>query len=211
MNTDKLIDLLANGAGPVMTTAVSRRLLSVVAGGALASALAALALLGWLGPDQWAASSTLAKLAYAGGLALSLSWLTGRLARPGAPVGWPLVALLGVFALMAAAGAAVLARTPPDLLRLAIVGQSALVCPWAILLLSLPALSGLMWMLRQMAPTRLALTGLAAGLLAGAVGAAGYALTCTEGSLAFVALWYSLGILLAGFAGALLGPRLLRW
>ena len=65
--------------------------------------------------------------------------------------------------------------------------------------------------LRGLAPTQLRLAGLAAGLLAGGVGAIGYALSCTEVGLPFVATWYSLGIALTGALGALLGPRLLRW
>jgi hypothetical protein len=56
-------------------------------------------------------------------------------------------------------------------------------------------------------PTRLR----AAGLLAGAVGAFGYAFACIEQSTAFVALWYSLGIGMSGALGAALGPRVLRW
>ena len=67
------------------------------------------------------------------------------------------------------------------------------------------------WALRGLAPTRPRAAGLAAGLLAGAVGATGYALSCSELSMAFVAIWYTLGIALAGGLGALLGPRLLRW
>jgi hypothetical protein len=39
----------------------------------------------------------------------------------------------------------------------------------------------------------------------------GYALACPEVSLTFVAIWYSLGIALAGVLGAFLGPRVLRW
>jgi len=77
--------------------------------------------------------------------------------------------------------------------------------------LSVPAFVGITWALRGLAPTRLRLTGFAAGLLAGAVGAAGYALVCDEVSLTFIALWYSLGIALTGVAGSLLGGRLLRW
>ena len=42
-------------------------------------------------------------------------------------------------------------------------------------------------------------------------GAFGYALSCTELSPAFVAIWYSLGIGLAGALGAALGPWTLRW
>jgi len=78
-------------------------------------------------------------------------------------------------------------------------------------ILSLPALAGALWALRGLAPTRPRAAGLAAGLLAGGLGAFGYALSCTELSPAFVAIWYSLGIALAGALGAALGPRILRW
>ncbi|MDE2299455.1 MAG: DUF1109 family protein, partial [Burkholderiales bacterium] len=75
----------------------------------------------------------------------------------------------------------------------------------------LPALAGTLWAVRGLAPTRPRAAGLAAGLLAGAVGALGYALSCPEVSITFVAVWYSLGIALVGGAGAALGPRVLRW
>ena len=50
-----------------------------------------------------------------------------------------------------------------------------------------------------------------ARLFAGALGAAGYALACTETSPGFVAAWYSLGIGLTAALGAIVGPRVLRW
>jgi hypothetical protein len=80
-----------------------------------------------------------------------------------------------------------------------------------VLLLSLPILGGLLWALRRLAPTRLALAGGTAGLAAGAWAACLYCLHCPETSAVFVLTWYSLGIALATGLGALLGPRLLRW
>ena len=53
--------------------------------------------------------------------------------------------------------------------------------------------------------------GFAAGIFAGAIGALGYSLACPEASMAFVAVWYTLGIALTGAAGALVGPWALRW
>jgi hypothetical protein len=55
------------------------------------------------------------------------------------------------------------------------------------------------------------MAGLAAGVFAGSLAALGYALACPEVSITFVAIWYSLGIALAGALGAFLGPRVLRW
>jgi hypothetical protein len=92
-----------------------------------------------------------------------------------------------------------------------VLGHSWASCPTNVLLLALPTLAGALWALRGLAPTRPRAAGLAAGLLAGGIGAFGYALSCTELSAAFVAVWYSLGIGLAGGLGALLGPWLLRW
>jgi len=68
------------------------------------------------------------------------------------------------------------------------------------------------WAVRRFAaPTDLPRTGALVGLLAGGVSAMGYALHCTDDSLPFVALWYGGTIVLCTMAGALLGPRLLRW
>jgi hypothetical protein len=74
-----------------------------------------------------------------------------------------------------------------------------------------PALAAALWAVRGLAPTRPRAAGFAAGLLAGSVGACGYALSCPEVSPAFVAVWYTLGIALTGALGAALGTRVLRW
>ena len=65
--------------------------------------------------------------------------------------------------------------------------------------------------LRGLAPTRPAWAGACAGAMAGAAGAAVYALHCTELAAPFLAIWYVAGMALPGFVGALLGPRILKW
>jgi hypothetical protein len=92
-----------------------------------------------------------------------------------------------------------------------LMGRTWLVCPWLIVLLAVPVFAGTFWGLRGFAPTRPGLAGFAAGLFAGAVSASIYALHCNEGGAPFVALWYSLGIVIVGLAGALAGRLLLRW
>ena len=72
---------------------------------------------------------------------------------------------------------------------------------------SLPLCSAL----RQGAPEHPALAGAAAGLLAGAIGAALYATHCPDDSPLFVAAWYSLAIGFVVALGAVAGARLLRW
>lgn len=211
MKTDSLIDLLARGAGPAPRAAAARRLSPAAAAGLLVSAALALAWLGAVPAGMFATAAPWIKLAYAGALALSSGWLAARLSRPAAPVAGPRRATLGVVVAMAALGAASLAAAPDGARWPALLGQSWVLCPWIVLLLSLPGLAAALWAVRGLAPTRPRAAGFAAGLLAGSLGALGYALHCPEDSPAFVALWYTLGIALTGAAGAALGPRVLRW
>jgi hypothetical protein len=111
--------------------------------------------------------------------------------------------------LMAAAAQAALAA--PSARRALLMGSSALVCPWLIMLCAAPVFAALVWALRGLAPTRLAAAGAMTGLAAGAFGAALYSLHCTEPGGAFVLVWYSLGMLAPAVVGAALGPMLLRW
>lgn len=211
MKTNDLIDLLARGAGPAPRALAGRRLCAASAAGLLASCALALALAGPIPLAMYATAAPWIKLAYAGAMALATGWLAARLARPVARLAGPRRALLAVLLAMAAlAAAAVAAALPADPMP-ALMGRSWRQCPWNVLALSLPALAAVLWALRGLAPTRLRLAGLAGGLTAGAIGALGYALACTELSPAFVAVWYSAGIGLAGLLGALLGPLVLRW
>lgn len=87
---------------------------------------------------------------------------------------------------------------------------------WLERLLSIPIIAilpfaAIVWAMRRTAPADLVRTGTVAGLLAGAVSATAYALHCTDDSVPFVAIWYGGTIVLCTFAGATLGPRLLRW
>jgi hypothetical protein len=211
MRTDTLIDLLARGAGPAPRAVVARRLVPAVAVGLLASAALALAVMGPVPSSLYATAAPWLKLGYAGALAAAAGWLAARLSRPAAPARAGGLAVLGVVALMGLLGVLEWLATPPEQRMDVLMGHSALRCPGNVLLLALPALAAALWALRGLAPVRPRAAGLAAGLLAGAVGALGYALSCTEASTAFVAAWYTLGIVLAGLLGAALGPRVLRW
>jgi hypothetical protein len=211
MRTDRLIRLLATAAGPAPRAPLARLLAPVLAAALAASAVASIAALGLIPPAMWASAAPWIKLGYAAGVGATCAWLLARLARPAAPAGAAPYALAAVFVAMLLAGAGELAAVVPAERYARLAGQSAARCPWAILVLSVPALAGILWALRGLAPTRLRAAGFGAGLLAGAVGAAGYALSCDEQSAAFIALWYSLGIALCGLLGAGLGGRLLRW
>jgi hypothetical protein len=211
MKTDVLIDMLARDAGPAPRALAARRLSPAAGVGLLISAGVAVAWFGAIPAQMFATAVPWTKMAYAASLALTAAWLTARLSRPAASAGWPWRATSCVVLGMALVGGASLVATPADARLGALLGHSWFTCPWSVLALSLPALAAALWAVRGLAPTRPLAAGFAAGLLAGSLGAFGYALSCPEASPAFVAAWYSLGIGLTGCVGAMLGPRVLRW
>ncbi|KAF1719556.1 NrsF family protein [Pseudoxanthomonas wuyuanensis] len=85
------------------------------------------------------------------------------------------------------------------------------VCLLAIVMASLPALALMLLALRRATPTRPALAGAMAGLLAGSIGALAYTLACVNDGTLFVSVWYSLAILIACALGALAGRSALAW
>jgi len=213
VRTDELIEELSSRAKPVNPFNVELR---VAAGLGVGGALAVIAVALWLGirPDLAQAAATPGfwmKFAFAGAVGVAAMALSCRLGRPGCRVRvlWWVVAapimLLAAAAIVQLAGASASER-----LRLWL-GHSWMVCPVRIVVLSAPSFLGMLWAFRQLAPIELRLAGLGAGLAAGAVGASVYALTCEESSVAFLATWYSLGILAVGAIGAVFGPRVLRW
>jgi hypothetical protein len=211
MRTDRLIEMLARDAGPAPRALAARRLAPAALAGLLASGGIAVAILGAIPASMFASHVPWTKIVYAGALALTAGWLTARLARPAASTDAPRGMTLAVFGAMAALGAAALWAEPAELRLTALLGQSWKSCPFSVLALSLPALAAALWALRDLAPTRPRMAGAAAGLLAGSLGAIGYALHCPEAAIAFVAAWYTAGIVLTGALGAALGPRVLRW
>jgi hypothetical protein len=212
MRTDDLIATLSGELEPVKTGTVTRTLLGATALGLAGSVLVMLIA---LGPrrDLAAALSSFGlwlKLAYTFAIAAFGLWLVERAGRPGAPFTAGLrLLVLPVLAILAVAMAQLLApgADKSDL----VLGHSSRVCPFLVVMVSLPMLIASFWALRHLAPTRLALAGALAGLFAGGAGAFVYAFHCPETAAPFVALWYSAGILLTAAIGALLGPRLLRW
>lgn len=211
MRTDELIGLLAQGAGAAPRGVVGRRLGVALSLGLLAGVAIAFGWLGFIPAATYSYPAPWFKLAYAGAMAGAGVWLTSRLARPGARTE-AASAAAGVVVLAAAmVGLVAWQATPVELRLKGFLGHSWWECPWFVLALSLPALAALLWAMRGLAPTRPRAAGFAAGLLAGAIGAGAYALACTELAMSFVAVWYTLGILMVGVLGALLGPKVLRW
>jgi len=90
-------------------------------------------------------------------------------------------------------------------------GASWKTCLTSIVLLTPLGFGGGVLAMRRLAPVRPRISGALAGLGAAATAATAYALWCPETNALFLLSWYAMPIALAGLAGALLGPRLLRW
>lgn len=211
MKTDALIELLARDPGPAPRNPAARRLAPVVLLGLAASGALALLTLGPLPRAMFMTPAPWIKLVYALSLAAAAAVLTARLARPLARLNVPVASAFLVISTMAMAGTLAFVRTPEDARLATLLGRTWWMCPWLLTGLSLPALGGALWAVRGLAPTRPDRAGLACGLLAGCLGAAGYALACPESSTTFVAVWYTAGIGLTAMLGRLLGPAVLRW
>lgn len=211
MRTGDLIEALAAGAGAAPRAVAARRLVPVMAAGLVLSSAMALMALGLAPATSQLSPALWIKLGYLGASGLAAARLTERLSRPAARSDAAWAALGAVFAVMALAGIGSMLSVAPGERAAYVLGRTWPLCPWAVLVLSLPTLAAALWAVRGLAPTRPRAAGAAAGLLAGSVGALGYAFACFEDSTAFVALWYTLGIVMTGALGAALGPRALRW
>jgi hypothetical protein len=213
MKTQDLIQLLAADTLPVPRRAAPRSLaLALLAGLPLA---AVVMLLGYgLRPDlrlavQW--PMFWMRLLFPAVLCLAAFFVLQRLARPGARVGASWLGLAIPVLLLWGLAAVVLGAAPPGTRVAMVLGQTWRSCSLNIALISLPVFVAVFAALRGLAPTRPALAGACAGAMAGGAAAAVYALHCPELAAPFLAVWYVLGIALPVGAGALVGPRLLRW
>lgn len=213
MKTDELVKLLAAGAGPVEPGATARRYATALAWGAFGAALLMAILLG-VRPDLAEAARLpmfWVKLGFPAWLAAGALYAASRLSRPGVQLGRVPTVLAAPVLAMWLLAALVLAGAAVGEREKLIFGATWNSCPLLVALLSLPVFAAALWAMKGLAPTRLALAGAAAGLLAGAAGALIYALHCPEMEAPFLAIWYLLGMLIPTAAGALIGPLLLRW
>ena len=213
MKTEELVALLAAGVAPVPGNTARRRF-AVAMGWGVAGAVLLLLLALGLRPGLAQAAGEFVfwmKPAFAASLALASFVVAERLARPGARPGLAWAALATPVLAVWLVAAVVLANAAPAQRADLVFGATWKFCPFNIALISLPLLAAALWAMKGMAPTRLALAGASAGLLAGALGALVYALHCPESAAPFLAVWYVLGIAIPTLAGAALGPRVLRW
>ncbi|KJF68422.1 NrsF family protein [Rhizobium nepotum] len=211
--TDDIIDQLAGDLKPVPAFALERRLALAALPAMGVSLLLMLVILGLRGDmnDALTEVGFWIKSAYNALLALIAFLAVNRLARPDGDSGRIFVWLAVIFAAMAAIALVQLGFAFPEDYRALILGSSALHCPFLIVAFALPVFLANFGVLRRSAPADPALAGFVAGIAAGAAGAWVYSWFCTENGMAFVLIWYSLGIFLTGLIGAFAGSRLLRW
>lgn len=212
MKTDDLIaSLAADHPPPRRPAGVS---LAVSAGLAIVCAAGTMLLTMGLRPDFVSALGTWRfdmKFVVTLTLAASAYFLLSRAIYPEGFAKAPLWIMLAAPTLLAAAVLYELAVLPASAWRPALVGTNWVHCLMLVPLFGALPLVLALWGIRQGAPTRPALTGFLAGLLAGGLGAAAYAANCPDDSPLFVMTWYPVGILGLGAVGALAGARLLRW
>jgi hypothetical protein len=213
VKTEDLIAALAADVAPAPSRRVPLGMALVgLAGGAIALGLMA----AWLGfrpdlaqavrgPIFWMKAIYALALGVAGFLAIE------RLARPAGEPRRGLILALAAIGVLGVLGLAQIMTLPADQRLAAWLGASWRVCPRNILILSIPMLALCLFVVRRFGPTRLSLAGAASGLFAGGVATIAYGLHCPETAPAFVATWYTIGMILPTALGALAGPFVLRW
>lgn len=144
-------------------------------------------------------------------LAATAALLVLRLSRPGAATRAAKAATLAAPVLLAVAAGYELAVIPADAWRRLAAGTNAVHCLLLIPLFSAPILAALLFAMRRGASAEPGMAGAAAGLLASGLGAAIYALQCTDDSPLFLAIWYTAAISLVALSGAMAGRKMLRW
>jgi hypothetical protein len=212
MKTDDLIAILADDLKPARRGMVARWLLLGLVTGAVLSTALMMATIGPR-PDLHAAMQLKAfwvKFLYTLALAGLGFAIAARQARAGRDSRNLTMALAAPVAALMVLAAIQLSAPYADTAAL-VMGSTWTVCPWLILMLSLPLTLCLLLAMRRLAPTRLAWAGAAAGLLAGSIAATIYGFHCPEMAAPFLLIWYTMGIAFSAGFGALLGSRLLAW
>jgi hypothetical protein len=214
MKTDDLISLLATGVSPATPNVSVRYFVFATVAATFCTLLLALGAYG-LRPDIGQMLATplyWAKIGFPVALSAGAFVVATRLSRPATAFGRSGAIVLALpLAILWLAAAAIYWFATPESRDALLMGSTWRTCPLNIALLSVPGFVAFMKAVGSLAPTRLRSAGAAAGLLAGALATLAYCLHCPEMGVPFWAVWYVLGMAIPSGAGALLGPRMLRW
>ncbi|MFB9264055.1 NrsF family protein [Bradyrhizobium erythrophlei] len=213
MKTEELIAALSTNVEPINHRLVNRSVGIALALGAVVALGLVLVGLGVRADltTPRAVIFLVLKLAFALGTVGAASVYLSRLARPGGERRISLGLAAIPFAVIMLLAAISLGQAPSSHWDRMVMGDQWLECLLSIPIIAIVPFAVVIWAVRKAAPTNLVGAGAFGGLVAGGVSAIAYALHCTDDSLPFVALWYGGTILMCTLAGAVLGPRLLRW
>lgn len=211
MRTEQLVAELAANPGRVRSP-VPRLALAMAMGTLCALLGLTLALGSPLGPvAERGLGSSAMKLLYPSLLAAFGAAAALAAGRPGDRA-WPRLLPVGTALLvLLAMTAAQLSAAAPGAREELLFGSTLLRCVTAVVLSSVPVFVALTWAFRSLAPTNLPFAGFLIGLASGGAAAAAYALFCPETSRAFLLTAYTPAMLIPAVAGAIAGPKLLRW
>ena len=213
MKTRDLVNRLASDISPVERNAVPKLLNRALMLGLAGSTVLLVALYGVRSdmPELILTTMFWVRLVFPLAIIATAIKLAERLGRPGAPLkfAWFAVALPIVTMLLAAGS--ILMATPPGYRLQLMLGTTWRTTTASGVVLSFPSLVAIMHAMKQLAPTRLALAGAGAGLLAGAQGLLVYSLYCSEMAVPFWGVWYVLAIAITTAIGAAIAPHCLRW
>jgi len=213
MRTEDLIQALSRDVEPTAPMHALWRLWMLAVAGFVVAGLLTAFLLG-VRPDYvegLVAPDTAMKFAFTAGVAIATWPALIRVARAGELGGWRRDILGLPFAAIALAATIQLGFARYANWSDLFFDQSWSLCLPMVTLLSLPIYLAVGLVLRRMAPVDLSQAGFVAGLFAGGLGALAYTLHCQADDMPYVAVFYSLAILVAAALGGLAGPRILRW
>ena len=213
MRTENLTALLATNLEPVDSGRTMRRYALGITVGALAALVLAAGVLRLNPalPREVSESAFWVRELFCASLGALAVLCVARLGRPGARLGSlprgiaAVVLIMWILAAMSLVSAGSQSRVH------LLLGRTFAVCPFLIAFISAPLFLSFLWILKDLAPTRLRRAGAGAGFAAGSIGALVYTLHCPELATPFIATWYLIGMLIPTAIGAWLGPRLLRW
>ena len=157
MKTTDLISMLATGVSVEPVISQKRRFgVASAMGIVLASILMLISIR--LNPDITSALLTTnfwVKLGFVAAMALGSFELLSRLSRPGSRINFQLVGLLVPVLAIWSLSALILLKADSTERESLILGQTWMVCPFLISMLSVPVLISTLWAMRETAPTKL--------------------------------------------------------
>jgi hypothetical protein len=209
---DNLIEELVGDLSPIGRYRFKRRLGLVIVVGVIGAASGLLVSFGYRSqPHEVTAFAFWIKFVYSAAMMAVTIVALYRVGRPDGTIGGAIFACLTTLSVVSLLAIVQLIMSPASSYEELILGRTAPFCSVVIVAFGLPAFAANMWFLRRAAPINPSLAGFVAGACAGAVGAWVYSWACNEDGIAFIAIWYTVGIAASGALGSLIGARTLRW